>query len=163
MGVFFTCGAPMGGTCASPEYCNGHNLCKYLNDKLNEKLTKTAYRFMPQGSQVNSGILTSSPKLCSCDDKIDFRLGEDKILKELTTYIGKTYSQHYAKDKKRQTIEGIYDAGHGKGFCVGSIMKYVERYGKKQGENRDDLMKAAHYVILALIDHDRRHEEDKNG
>ena len=29
-------------------------------------------------------------------------------------------------------------------------MKYLARYGKKQGANRKDLLKAMHYVVLAL-------------
>lgn len=86
-----------------------------------------------------------------------FRLGEDKILEEFENYISKTYSQHYAGGKKdsRQTIEAIIDRGHGEGFCIGNAMKYLERYGFKNGKNRDDLMKAMHYCLLAIINHDK--------
>jgi hypothetical protein len=37
-------------------------------------------------------------------------------------------------------------------------MKYAQRYGKKGGRNRDDLMKIAHYAIMAMHVHDL--EED---
>ena len=33
---------------------------------------------------------------------------------------------------------------------MGNILKYAQRYGKKQGRNRDDLMKVIHYAIIQL-------------
>ena len=44
----------------------------------------------------------------------------------------------------------IIDAGHGEGFCIGNIMKYAKRYGRKGGKNRADLMKILHYGIIML-------------
>ena len=44
----------------------------------------------------------------------------------------------------------IIDAGHGEGFCMGNIMKYAKRYGRKDGRNRADLMKILHYGIIML-------------
>lgn len=95
----------------------------------------------------------------------EYRLGEDKVLEEFENYIAKTYSQHYAGNKKdsRQTIEAIIDRGHGEGFCIGNAMKYLERYGFKNGKNRDDLMKAMHYCLLAIINHDRTVKKDENA
>ena len=29
-------------------------------------------------------------------------------------------------------------------------MKYAQRYGKKEGKNRKDLLKVVHYAIMAL-------------
>ena len=80
---------------------------------------------------------------------IDYKFGEDKTLKELEKYIDKTYEQHYSKSKFQAT-EFIIDAGHGEGFCIGNILKYAQRYGKKNGKNRADLLKVIHYAIIAL-------------
>ena len=44
----------------------------------------------------------------------------------------------------------ILDAGHGEGFCMGNIMKYAMRYGKKKGHNDLDLYKIIHYAIIAI-------------
>ena len=44
----------------------------------------------------------------------------------------------------------IIDSGHGEGFCIGNILKYAQRYGKKNGKNRADLLKVIHYGIIAL-------------
>ena len=80
---------------------------------------------------------------------IDYKFGEAKTLKELEKYIDKTYEQHYSKSKFQAT-EFIIDAGHGEGFCIGNILKYAQRYGKKNGKNRADLLKVIHYAIIAL-------------
>ncbi len=84
---------------------------------------------------------------------IDYKYSEDRILKEMKKYIDKTYGQHYSQNKF-QASEFIMDSGHGEGFCIGNIMKYAQRYGKKNGYNRDDLMKVLHYAIMALHNHD---------
>ena len=74
---------------------------------------------------------------------------EDKYLKELQDYILDTYKQHYSKSKFQST-QFILDSGHGEGFCIGNIMKYAQRFGKKNGKNKKDLLKIIHYAILAL-------------
>jgi hypothetical protein len=84
---------------------------------------------------------------------IEYKYSEDRILKELKEYVDKTYGQHYSQNKF-QASEFIMDNGHGEGFCIGNIMKYAQRYGKKNGYNRDDLMKVVHYAIMALHNHD---------
>ena len=81
-----------------------------------------------------------------------YRYSEDKILKELKEYIDSTYKQHYSKNKFQAT-EFIMDSGHGEGFCIGNIMKYAQRFGKKDGKNRKDLLKVIHYGIMALHNH----------
>ena len=86
-----------------------------------------------------------------------YKYSEDKIMDQLHAYIDKTYGSHYSK-QRFQATEFIVDAGHGMGFCLGNVMKYAQRYGKKGGRNRDDLMKIAHYAIMAMHVHDL--EED---
>ena len=79
-------------------------------------------------------------------------------LKELCDYIDSTYDEHYSKNRFQAT-EFIIDGGHGEGFCIGNILKYAQRYGKKDGFNRKDLMKVLHYAIMALHVHDTEHEK----
>ena len=85
--------------------------------------------------------------------KIDYKYNEDNTLKELEEYIDNTYSQHYSH-KNFQATEFVIDSGHGEGFCIGNIMKYAQRYGKKNGKDRKDLLKVIHYGIMALYNHD---------
>ena len=87
------------------------------------------------------------------DKRIDYKYSEDRILIEMKEYIDKTYNAHYSHNKFQAT-EFIMDSGHGEGFCIGNILKYSQRYGKKDGKNRNDLLKVIHYCIMALHNHD---------
>ena len=80
---------------------------------------------------------------------IDYKYDEDKALLELKSYIDNTYDAHYSQNKFQAT-EFIIDGGHGEGFCIGNILKYAQRYGKKNGKDRKDLLKVIHYGIIAL-------------
>ena len=54
----------------------------------------------------------------------------------------------------------IIDTGFGEGFCMGNIIKYAKRYGRKAGKNRDDLMKILHYGIIMLHINDTESEDE---
>ena len=84
--------------------------------------------------------------------KINYKYSEDEILDELKMYIDGTYTAHYSQNKFQAT-EFIMDSGHGEGFCIGNILKYAQRYGKKNGKDRNDLLKVIHYGIMALHNH----------
>jgi len=89
-----------------------------------------------------------------------YKYQEDVALRDIAAYINKTYGQHYSQNSI-QTTEFVIDAGHGVGFTVGNIMKYAQRYGKKNGYNRNDIMKIIHYAIMLLYVHDREHATHK--
>ena len=88
---------------------------------------------------------------------IDYKFNEKEILEEIQTYVDSTYQQHYAIGNIQST-EFIVDNGHGLGFTIGNILKYAQRYGKKDGFNRKDLFKVIHYAIIALSIHKGEHE-----
>tara|TARA_R100000742_G_C4220032_1_gene44041 strand:- start:201 stop:488 length:288 start_codon:yes stop_codon:yes gene_type:complete len=77
----------------------------------------------------------------------DYKFNEDKALEFIKEYIDKTYEQHYASGNIQAT-EFIFDSQHGTGFCIGNIIKYAQRYGKKNGQNPDDLLKIIHYAVM---------------
>ena len=85
---------------------------------------------------------------------IDYKFNEYEKLIALKDYVDSTYDQHYSKSKFQAT-EFIVDSGHGEGFCIGNILKYSQRYGKKEGKNRADLLKVLHYALIALYVHDQ--------
>ena len=87
-----------------------------------------------------------------------YKYDEGNILSELKEYIDSTYDEHYSKNKFQAT-EFIIDGGHGEGFCIGNIMKYAQRYGKKNGKDRKDLLKVIHYGIIALHVNDMESKE----
>ena len=94
--------------------------------------------------------------------QINYKFNEGALCKELLDYINKTYDGHYSKNKFQST-EFIVDCGHGEGFCIGNILKYAQRYGKKNGYNRADLMKVLHYAIIMLSVHDDRLANKEEG
>ena len=91
-------------------------------------------------------------------DLIEYKFSEDRLLDDLKAYIDSTYDAHYSKSKFQAT-EFIFDSGHGMGFCIGNVLKYAQRYGRKDGYNRKDLQKVLHYAIMALHVHDIEKKE----
>ena len=87
------------------------------------------------------------------EKEINYRYQEDTLLEDLKKYIDATYGEHYSRNKFQAT-EFIIDGGHGVGFTVGNIMKYAQRYGKKAGRNRQDILKVLHYALILLYTHD---------
>lgn len=92
--------------------------------------------------------------------KIDYKFNEKNLINQFQKYIDSTYDSHYSKDKFQAT-EFIIDGGHGTGFCIGNVLKYAQRYGKKGTDNdaRKDLMKVLHYALIQLYVHDSTKEQ----
>ena len=89
------------------------------------------------------------------------KYNEDKIIKEISDYIKSTYGEHYSTDKNGfQVMDMLRQLGIDKDFCQANAIKYLCRYGKKDGKNRKDLLKAIHYVILLMCSDNKG---DKNG
>ena len=80
--------------------------------------------------------------------EITYKFKEDILLAEIKKYIDGTYSSHYTGTI--QPTELIISNNQGTGFCLGNIIKYASRYGKKAGQNKQDLLKIIHYSIIAL-------------
>jgi hypothetical protein len=90
---------------------------------------------------------------------------EDEILEEVKEYIGGTYDQHYSTTEDGfQVMDMIKQLGIDKDFCQANAIKYLCRYGKKNGHNRKDLLKAIHYIVLLMSSEDQEYvdqlEED---
>ena len=83
------------------------------------------------------------------------KYNEDKILKEIGESIEGTYGQHYAQVSKGTQVQDLLrDIGIDKDFCQANAIKYLCRFGKKDGRNRKDLLKAIHYIVLLMNSED---------
>ena len=101
------------------------------------------------------------------------KYNEDKIVKEIHDYIKSTYGEHYSTTKDGfQVQDMLRQIGIDKDFCQANAIKYLCRYGKKDGKNRKDLLKAIHYVVLLMSSEDQDYmnemvmtpeEEDRNA
>lgn len=104
-----------------------------------------------------SRLIPETPGFKEPRSKINYKFNEDKNLHLLKDHIDSTYDAHYSKEKFQAT-EFIVDSGHGTGFCMGNILKYAQRYGKKgsKDEARKDLFKILHYAVIQLHIHDMK-------
>jgi len=94
------------------------------------------------------------------NDKIDLNLEstsnngfwkyeEDLTMKDVRDYLSGTYRSHYtSQDSKTQTLDLIESIGDGEAFCRSNAIKYLSRFGKKNGKSKMDILKAIHYCIL---------------
>ena len=108
----------------------------------------------------NYGSYPSDTITFGNSDKIDLNLdstskngfwkyGEDKTLKEVRDYLSGTYQSHYtSKESKTQTLDLIESIGDAEPFCRSNAIKYLSRFGKKNGKSKQDILKAIHYCIL---------------
>ena len=81
---------------------------------------------------------------------MSMRYNERESLKEIEKYIESTYGQHYVGKNEFQIQDLLHSIDIAVPFCQASAMKYLARLGKKEGFNRKDLLKAAHYIILMM-------------
>ncbi len=98
-----------------------------------------------------------------------FRFNEDKILAEALTYLESTYAGHYVGDlagreqNNIQTIDVWQTLGSVDTTCRDTAIKYLMRYGKKEGHNRKDLLKAIHYIVLLWYFTQEESEDDSSS
>jgi len=78
-----------------------------------------------------------------------WKYNEDKTLKEIEQYLSSTYHAHYTSEQsKTQTLDLIESIGDAEPFTRSNAIKYLSRFGKKNGKSKLDILKAIHYCIL---------------
>ena len=78
-----------------------------------------------------------------------WKYNEDKTLKEIEEYLVSTYKSHYTSEtSKTQTLDLIESIGDAEPFVRSNAIKYLSRFGKKNGKSKMDILKAIHYCIL---------------
>jgi hypothetical protein len=82
-----------------------------------------------------------------------FRFDEDVNFKKILDYIEGTYNEHYGHNVNGRNIQ-VIDMWEGLGSLGttsrDSALKYISRYGRKNGFNEKDLFKAVHYILLMM-------------
>lgn len=97
-----------------------------------------------------------------------YKYHEGSNIHELHEYINKTYAKdyHYVGTSEDLDIPNIqsFDVWHARdpygaeATHANTAIKYLMRYGKKGGYNRDDLLKAMHYILMLMFYNDLRKE-----
>ncbi len=84
----------------------------------------------------------------SLSPKVDYKFKEDITFQEVMDYINSTYEAHYSEKGGVQALDFIMANAESLDFLKGNAIKYLARYGKKEGRNKKDLFKAIHYIVL---------------
>lgn len=89
--------------------------------------------------------------------KIAYKYAEDQIVADFAKYLENTYSEHYkTEDEQIECFDAWIALGDSTPTFRNTALKYLWRYGKKNGNNKADLLKALHYTLMCLyVDHYR--------
>lgn len=83
-------------------------------------------------------------------NNIEYKYNEDESIRKVVEYINSTYGQHYVGSSGIQTFDVWESLDMAAPMCQGTAIKYLMRWGKKDGYNEKDLLKAIHYIILLM-------------
>lgn len=90
----------------------------------------------------------------------DYQYNEDGYLSDIKRYLDGTYGEHYVA-KDIQVVDIWESLGSLESTARDTAIKYLCRYGKKDGKNRKDLLKAIHYIILMMYAEDEEQKREK--
>jgi hypothetical protein len=134
----------------------------YMND-LDWVSANGGFEYTPEKSYLDSmypEIPDDSPDSIVLGNEINLNLDattkngfwkyeEDLTMKEVRDYLSGTYKAHYtSQESKTQTLDLIESIGDAEAFCRSNAIKYLSRFGKKNGKSKLDILKAIHYCIL---------------
>ena len=99
--------------------------------------------------ETESEVVITDDTIASPKDVTFWKYSEGKILREVEQYLSSTYKGHYVgEESKVQTLDLIDSIGDAEAFCRSNAIKYLSRFGKKDGKNPKDLLKVIHYAFL---------------
>lgn len=129
--------------------CKDCNCRDNMNSYQDEVWDESGYQI---GSASVIGLVN---KHINEDVNISYKYAEDRMIADLKAYIDKTYVEHYmTEDQSIECFDAWIALGDSTPTFRNTALKYLWRYGKKNGNNKKDLMKALHYIMMCLyVDH----------
>jgi len=103
-----------------------------------------------QWNQFNEVVKKLDGRNIPANEIISYKYLEDRIIADFHAYIDKTYGQHYQTENNVQCFDAWIALDDATPTFRNTALKYLWRYGKKNGNNKDDLMKVLHYTIMCL-------------
>ena len=143
--------------------CNGN--CKDCNCKDEYIYDESGFiigRAAGQGGDHGAGSMSNvydnfgfNGDIRPANSGIQYKYAEDKILADLKKHLDGTYSEHYmTEDQSIECFDAWIALGDSTPTFRNTALKYLWRYGKKNGNNKKDLLKAMHYICMCLyVDH----------
>lgn len=139
--------------------------CTYTKGNTSEFKT---VKFTENNTCVDKNVTSSSDSSDSLSSSPVYKYHEGPNIHELHEYINKTYAKdyHYVGTSEDLDIPNTqsFDVWHARdpygaeATHANTAIKYLMRYGKKGGYNRDDLLKAMHYILMLMFYNDLRKE-----
>jgi hypothetical protein len=124
-----------------------------------KKLPIEPLKFTDLGSYEEFKAMTANLVTPPQEEKISYKYAEDSIIADFKAYIDKTYGQHYQTENNVQCFDAWIALDDATPTFRNTAIKYLWRYGKKSGNNKDDLMKVLHYTMMCLYnDHYKKGE-----
>lgn len=128
-----------------------------------EKIDNPVHRKMWENlyKKIDSKIKDLESQLSS------LKYNELEIIEQILVHILDTYKTHYVLDGGKQALDIFSEISDDlvSSYCLTNSLKYLLRYGKKEGKNIKDLLKAIHCIILMIhFDHYKKtfkKEEDE--
>ena len=130
---------------------------KYVIDESREKQVQPVKKddepdvFVKNTSIPNTG----QREIDHLHNSPEWKYSEDEILSDVREYLASTYGEHYKTDTKDiECFDAWIALGDSTPTFRNTALKYLWRYGNKDGNNKKDLLKALHYIMLMLhVDH----------
>lgn len=94
----------------------------------------------------------------------EFRENYSQVLQEIEQYIESTYSKHYVSNNgltQMQTVDMWEHIGNLDTTLVANAIKYLTRFGRKEGRNQADILKAIHYLTMLYFWNQREHMKNE--
>lgn len=140
--------------------CNGECICKNKDDYIYDEsgfVIGTASKRNFDDVSLETVIGNNLNKILNKlePSAISYKYAEDLIIDDLLKYINKTYDEHYMTEENSiECFDAWIALGDSTPTFRNTALKYLWRYGKKNGNNKKDLMKALHYILMCLyVDH----------
>lgn len=90
----------------------------------------------------------------------EYKYNEGKYIQDIEDYVDRTYGEHYVA-KDIQVVDVWKSLGSLESTARDTAIKYLCRYGKKDGKNKKDLLKAIHYIILMMYAEEEEQKHEK--
>jgi len=108
-----------------------------------------SYNMPPWGHSDMEALNSIDLNLDATSKNGFWKYEEDLTMKEIREYLSSTYKSHYTSpESQTQTLDLIESIGDAEPFCRSNAIKYLSRFGKKNGKSKQDILKAIHYCIL---------------
>lgn len=106
-----------------------------------------------------SGSYTTPSDPYPIEQDVNWKYCEDEIINDFRNYLRKTYTEHYKSNDDIECFDAWIALGESGPTFRNTALKYLWRYGNKDGVNKKDLLKAMHYVLMLMyVDHYREVE-----